>query len=180
MKRVSGLIRAGMLLFFSIALAGCSKERVILAGDDLVTVPGREAVLTAKVQRRNLFLKDLENQPLEFKLVSAPKRVRLRPLGQGLTDEEGQARVRMEVPEAGMYTVEVRYPGDDRYLPGQDLLTVLAVRPGQPVVVLDVDNTLTNENWLHRDPEPQPYDGDTVRVVNELSRRYAVVYLSAM
>jgi len=179
MLRRSGSIRLGAVLIFCSAWCGCATERVIVAGDDQVTVPGRNVVLTAKVQVRSLFLEDIKNQPVEFHLVSAPERVRLCVLEKGRTDRDGKVRAVMEVLEAGRYVVAIRYPGDDRHLPNEDVSMVLAVRPGEPVVILDVDNTLTNENWLHRDPEPAPYDGDTVRVVNELARRYKVVYLSA-
>jgi len=47
------------------------------------------------------------------------------------------------------------------------------------VIVLDIDNTLTNKNWFKSKMEPEPYDGDAVRVVNKLSEHYAIVYLSA-
>jgi hypothetical protein len=163
---------------------GCSTSRVILTGEDVVSLPGRTVQVRARLEQRNIFLRDIDHQKVEFKLLRFPPgkagaEPRLTPCAGSMTDDEGEAVATLFLPRAGLYEVEVRYGGNHRFKPNEDRVIILAVDTGQPVVVLDVDNTLTNENWLHTHPEPGPYDKDTVRVVNAISRRYAIVYLSA-
>jgi len=168
-----------ILAVCSVIGAGCTSQRVIVAGEDVVSLPNRQIHVSAKIEQQNIFLKDIEHQPIEFRLLSAPAKVKLCLLKNGFTDREGVATATVGLTEPGLYEIQAKYPGNHRYRSGEDVVMVLAVPPHRPVLVLDVDNTLTQGNWLEVKPEPIPFDKNTVRVVNELSRRYAIVYLSA-
>jgi phosphatidate phosphatase PAH1 len=61
----------------------------------------------------------------------------------------------------------------------EDEFTILALTPEKPVLILDVDGTLTQERWNFWQKENVPYDAHTVQVVNDLATRYAIVYLTA-
>jgi hypothetical protein len=176
-----GKAQVRILLLILICLGigtGCSNQRVFLVGEDDVSLPQRKIPIVAKLQQRSIFLKDIQNQPIDFRLRTAPTKTQLRVVNE-ITDDEGEATAEIFAPVPGIYEIEARYAGNDRYRPGDDVVILLAVQPGKPVLVLDLDNTLTRGNWLTAKPEPIPYDQDTVRVVNELSRKYAIIYLSA-
>lgn len=170
--------------FLGMVLTGCSSSRVILAGEDVVSLPDRAVEVRVKAMERTIFLKDIERRKIEFKVLRTPadvppSEVRLKVADQGVTDDEGEAMATIRVPRPGFYEIGAWFRGDDRYLPQESTVVILAIEPHQPVLVLDVDNTLTDENWLRAKPEPGPYDNHTVRVVNALSKRYAIVYLTA-
>jgi hypothetical protein len=160
-------------------ITGCSTTRVMLEGQDMVSLPQRKFQVSVELRQRNFFLNELEGQPIEFRLVSKPENVKLPSLKNGLTDKEGVARSELSLPKTGLYEVEATFRGNKRFLPDKDNITILVLNPQKPVLVLDVDNTLTDKNWLHIKSRPVPFDRDTVRVVNGLSRKYAIVYLSA-
>ncbi len=175
MKRLGGIILSLGLIFGT----GCSETRVILAGEDVVSLPKKSVRVTTKLVRRSIFLKDIEHQPIEFELRSAPKKVKLSKIHHEITDGEGEASMELFLAEEGIYEVLVRYPGNHKYQPGEDTMTILAVPPTKPMIVFDLDNTLTKGNWFKAKPEPVPYDRDTVRVVGALAKKYAVMYLTA-
>jgi hypothetical protein len=175
MKRLGGIF-----LIISLTLTGgCTGWRVLMAGEDAVTLPQKNVTLITSLEQRNLFLKEMEKRPVEFRLISAPQKSNVNLTRQVITDDEGEAITPLFIPEEGLYQVEVKYLGCLRFAPGADQITVLAVNPKQPVLVLDLDNTITNRNWFSARPEPRPYDQDTARVVQKLAQHYAVVYLSA-
>lgn len=177
MRRLGGIL----IILCLIIGGGCSSssKRVILAGEDVITPPGKTAKVTTKMFRRSILLKDIEHQSIEFDLVSAPPKIPPRILYRGTTDKEGEAQAELLVPEEGFYEVRIKYPGNHKYQPQEDTMVILAIPPQKPVLVLDLDNTITDESWLHRKREPAPYDKDTVRVVQALSKKYAIVYLTA-
>ncbi|MFA5863805.1 MAG: hypothetical protein WC975_03870 [Phycisphaerae bacterium] len=180
MNTSRGRFVIAIFLIMTLSLVeGCSRTRVMLEGQDTVSLPQRKIQITATLRQRNIFLKDIETQPIEFRLVSGPETVKLHSLKKGMTDDEGVARAELFLPATGLFEVETTFHGSKRFFPDKDNITILVLDPQKPVLVLDVDNTLTNKNWLHVNPFPIPYDRDTVRVVNGLSRRYAIVYLSA-
>lgn len=175
MRQLGGIV----LLICFISGAGCTSTRVILAGEDVVSVPKKTVRVTTKLVRRSIFLKDIEHQPMEFHLISTPKKNNSPKVQQEVTDGEGEAGTDLYLAEEGFYEVLIKYPGNHKYRPGEDTVVVLAVPPTKPVIVLDLDNTLTKGNWFKAKPEPIPYDEDTVRVVQALAKKYSVVYLTA-
>jgi phosphatidate phosphatase APP1 len=175
MRRLGGII----LFMILISGAGCGNNRVILAGEDVVSVPKKTVRVTTKLVRRSIFLKDIEHQPIEFQLISTPQKVNLPKTQHKITDGEGEAATELYLAEEGLYEVLIKYPGNHKYQPGEDTMTILAVPSAKPVIVFDLDNTVTKGNWFKSKPEPIPYDQDTVRVVGALSKKYAVMYLTA-
>jgi hypothetical protein len=145
----------------------------------VVTPPGETVRLQAKLEQRNILLKDIEDAIISFRLISSPKGTKLDWSERMRTNGDGRAETTFSIAEEGLYEIEVDYEGTSRFQPKSDRIVVLAISRDKPVLVLDVDKTLTQENWTKRDIELPPYDENTVAVVNELAKRYAVVYLSA-
>jgi len=181
MVRILFWIQNAAAVFVLIVAWGCTRPaaRIYVIGEDAVSIPERPITVTARLQQRNIFLKELEGKPLHFKLVSSPGNVDLNFSKTGITDDEGRAAIQYGLHTSGLYEFEVSYPGDQRYQSGQDATIILAADPAKPLLVLDLDGTITKKSWLASKPEPVPYDQDTVRVINLLARTYTPVYLSA-
>ena len=103
---------------------------------------------------------------------------RKRFFGVAETDEEGWAEIRAQVLCEGIYRFKVSYKGNKRFFPSSDELTVLAVDKEKPIIVVDIDGTLTRKGWRPWRKEPIVYDGFAVDVLNRLAKRYAIIYLS--
>lgn len=168
-----------MAVLLGLGITGCTHMRVLLAGEDVVTVPGRTVEVKARLQQRNLpIFKDIEGVPIFFKLTSSPPGAGVTLDEQQITNRNGGASVLLPVPQEGIYKIEVHYGGGRRFECKVDEVVVLAIDHQKPVAVFDLDYTLTKNNWTNKPEEIKPYDKDTVRVINEMSKKYAIVYLS--
>lgn len=167
------------LILQGLTITGCSNMRVLLAGEDVLAQPGETVEVKARLQQRNLpIFKDIEKVPIHFRLIASPPGAEVTLEEQKITDDEGAASVFLPVPREGTYKIEVLYSGSRQFESKDDVITILAVGPKKPVAVFDLDYTLTKHNWINQPKTIEPYDQDTVRVVNEISKKYAVVYLS--
>jgi phosphatidate phosphatase APP1 len=159
---------------------GCSRSRVLLAGEDMVVPPRSKVDIRAKLEERNLFLKDIEKTPIHFRLKSGQNGSTISLEEERMTGENGMASISLQMPEKeGLYKIDVFYDGNHRFESQNDEVRVLVIKTDKPVAILDIDHTLTSENWLRQPEEIDPYDKDTVRVVNELAKKYVIVYLSS-
>jgi hypothetical protein len=178
-KKMGNQIFLIISVSLSLGMAGCTNLRVLLAGEDVITVPGRTVEVKARLQQRNIpFFKDIEEVPLHFRLTSAPPGVDVKLEEQKITDEKGGASVFLPVEKEGIYKIEVLYSGSKKFESKVDEIVVLAIEHQKPMAVFDLDYTLTKNNWLHDVEKIKPYDENTVRVIQEMSEKYAIIYLS--
>jgi hypothetical protein len=178
-KKMSNRILLGGVILLGLGLTGCTNMRVLLAGEDVITVPGKTVEVKARLQQRNIpIFKDIEKVPLHFRLTSAPSGADVALDEQKITDEEGGASVLLSVPKEGIYKIEVLYSGSKKFESKVDEIIVLAIDKKKPIAVFDLDYTLTKNNWTHKPENIKPYDENTVRVIHEMSKKYAIVYLS--
>ncbi len=161
-------------------LTGCSQSHlVVMSLNDKVTTPDDTVLIQAKLQQKNLFLGDVKNAPILFRMISSPDDSCKEWKSIKKTNRDGRAGAFVPVRKEGLYEIEISYEGDHRLQPRADIATILAITKHKPILVLDVDGTLTQSNWMKSEDDQLPYDADTVAVVNELSQRYAIVYLTA-
>ncbi len=157
---------------------GCGSSRTVISCLDAISLPNRDINLRAKLERRNINLWDIESQPVEFKLLSAPRASEVRIRARGMTDEDGWVTLPLHVSAEGLYRIRADYRGSKRYRSSQDEFTVLVLNSHRPVLILDIDGTLTRRSWTPWRRDPLPYDSHAAQVVRDLSKQYAIVYIS--
>ncbi len=161
---------------------GCMSSRTLVSCEDVVILPNRKITLRAKLEERDYHLDDIEGQPVEFQLVSFPKCAKRAFLGHEIsrviTDDDGWAELEVGIPCEGLYRVRVSYSGNRRFLSSSDELLILAVDRNMPVIVVDIDGTLTQKSWRPWRKKYVPYDGFVVESLKQISKKYAIVYLS--
>ncbi len=165
-------------------LVGCMSSYTLISCEDAITLPQRTITLRAKLEEQDYHLDDIKNQPVKFKLISSPTHERklddeLYRSKIDFTDNDGWARVRVRFPVEGLYRFKVFYEGNERFYSSEDELTVLVVGRDRPVIVVDIDGTLTKrKTWYPWCKEPIPYDNYAAKVLRQLAEKYAIVYLS--
>lgn len=108
----------------------------VLAGADQdITIAGKFAY--------GEISKDVEDETVELWLQTEP--CKWRALGRQITDDDGRARFAVPAaswPGAGTHTVRIYVLGDRSYAEAK----VWIVAPGTPVVLFDIDGTLTKDD----------------------------------
>ncbi len=180
MKTQIRIATSALFIVGVISFAGCMSSHTLVSCEDVVTLPNRRITLRAKLEEQDYHLDDIENQPVKFKTVSYPD-CKVTPdtaVHRVNTDDDGWAQMRTKIFCAGLYRFRVFYEGNKRFRPSSDELIVLAVNKDKPVIVVDIDGTLTRRGWRPWRRELIPYDGFAAEVLNKLSKKYAIVYLS--
>jgi hypothetical protein len=155
-------------------LAGCG--RIVISPDDILVAPNHnDATLTAFVERERAFgMRDgIEGQSVDFYWAG-------RRVGSAIADEEGRARIHVDLSDSSprQYKVRARV-GLSTY---QGLGRVYCWTPDAPVIVLDVDKTIAETDYsdlflTSRDgSEPAAYARDALNRIND---DFRFVYLTA-
>ena len=173
------------VLMPALGLAGCggvtsrlfgTQGEYLLYGYDVVTVPGREVDLRARIQK-GTFLGDVVNEPMRFEHAG-------REIGTALTDDEGMASVRFTPMQPRDYVIDVIYQpvADDEdeedLQPIRTQLLVACRTSDQKFVVVDLDKTLVESGFhtvLAGDPKPMP---GSVGVMRRLAKDFSIIYLT--
>lgn len=176
-----------LALLSSPASAGRGTKEVVLSAWDQVAAPG-SVTLKAKLERsgfgkeppptspgaRRIWRRDIEGRTLRFSYQG-------EVLGEAVTDDDGTAAVEWAPPGPGEYDVDVTFAGDDKFAPGADSLRCAVRGTTRPLVILDIDSTLSHTSWRNvmRGSTDDPVLEHSPAVVARLAAEYDVVYVTA-
>lgn len=172
------LLLAGLIL--ALGVGGCGflrsvfgeKEGYLFEGYDTLALPGEEVAVKVRLQEGSL-LRDKPDVPLRF-----AENGRMRATAR--TDGDGYASVRFTPPSPGDYVVTAEaMPGAlEKMPPGPARAIVCCRQADAPLIIVDLDKTLVGAGFrtvLMSDPPPMPR---SIEVMNQLARRFTVVYLT--
>lgn len=174
-RMLLGWIIGAQLFVFT----GCMSSKTLVTCSDVVTRTHQQVVLKGKLEEKDWHLDDIRSQPVELQVLSSPEPMENKLPLQVISNRHGVFTFPLQTSQEGIYRIRARYRGSNRFETSEDEFTILALTPEKPVMILDVDGTLTQERWNFWRKENALYDAHTVQVVNELATRYAVVYLTA-
>lgn len=166
-----------VLLLLMGATVWADEQALVLTGSDVLCRPGEKATLAVKVEESGWRHKDVERALVSAFHVTETGR---KPLGRGVTDEEGWVELPVRFDEPGLYRVAVEAvpAGEDVAKRGREEFLVACRRPERVAVVLDIDDTLTASDAAVLSASPAVRDPDTVAVVSALAQRYDLLYLT--
>ncbi|MHC4234753.1 MAG: LNS2 domain-containing protein [Planctomycetota bacterium] len=156
-------------------LSGCASP-YLLTAEDVVRPVDEKARLVGKLEYRGVavFHEGIEDRELRFFIDG-------RSAGRDDTNDEGYARLKHRFESPGHHKLEVRYT-DRRGHTQTATAAVFVWDQATPILVVDIDQTLsrTKKRYLLGDgaDRSQPLPG-AATVLNELARRFRVVYLTA-
>ncbi|MCP4250219.1 MAG: hypothetical protein GY778_24510 [bacterium] len=159
----------------TVACSGCASP-YLMTVDDVVCPVDEKVRLIGKLEYRGVavFNKGLDDGQIRFYLDG-------QPVGEDDTNDEGYARIKRRFASPGRRRLEIRYR-DGRGRTQSAEATVFVWDPSQPILVVDVDNTLahTKKRYLFsRGPDRSAPFATAVEVLTELADHFRVVYLTA-
>jgi hypothetical protein len=177
---------AALLLAAAAPALGQDSKAAELWGRDVVSRPGREVKVHAKLERKGMLgiNPDVEAEPLDFFLV-AQDGVRLgeaRFLGTGETDDDGDAELAWTPPTAGQYELEVRVRRGSTYVALPAAVCVAVPPPERPIVLVQVDGPVSSATNLQMfrgtaNAEIPALDGASF-ALRTISQSYQIIYLT--
>ncbi len=164
-----------------VLLAGCRlQNETILYVRDAICKPAESVHLTAKLEENDWRWEDVEGKPISFWRVDGEK---FQFLGGDVTDGEARGTIAFTPPAPGEYTIECQFAGTSRFRPAAFRALVLCRQPTRYGIILDIDKTLAattiKDVFQGRFRLALPLDRDTVRVVNELAKRYELFIVTS-
>ena len=151
------------------------KPRARLQGYDGIALPGEEVILKAKLEKDDVFHLDLEDQKVVFSLGG-------KTIGTAITGERGIARLAYKPEEGGTYRIHVAIHPDSPYQGEEGEVLLQVVPKDRDLLVSDVDHTIADISWLKflvTANEDVPPLADAPDVLQQLSARYQIIYLTA-
>lgn len=172
------LLLLGLLtLFFTHADAVAYFDSYRLAKDTIVSL-GSTAYLEAKFCRSGVLgYKDIQGKKAVLQFFKSHNQSWTQ-LTSGITDSDG--RVKFSLPsvflkEPGVYFYKISLDGDDKSAEG----SIYVLRPGQKVVITDVDGTLTTgDDQLIKGRDATMYDDANALMYAHAKNDVLVIYLT--
>ena len=146
-----------------------------LQGYDAITLPGKEVILKAKLEKDDLFKRDLEDQKVIF-------RIGAEVLGEAISGEQGIARISHTPAEAGKHEITVALHSDSPYQGDEGRILLLAIPEDRKILVSDIDHTvadISSLKFLTTRNEEVPTLPGAPEALTKLSEKYQVVYITA-
>lgn len=166
--------------------AAAQNTKATLTGYDVLSRPGREVQLRAKLERTGVMgiNPDVAGESLDCYLVEqdGAELEDARYLGSGETDNDGVAAVDWTPPAPGVYRVEARVRRRSDYVALPARILVAAPAPDRPVLLVQLDGTASKATnvQLFRGTENakiEAVDGAS-DVLTALAERYQLAYLT--
>lgn len=169
--------RVAVAALMGVAAAWAEAGGLVLSGSDVVSRPGEEATLAVKVEKSGWRHKDVEGALVSVRLIGEEGS---RLLWSTVTDEDGWAEVPVRFERPGLYRLAVEAWGVEKGegKRGTEEFLVASRGTERVGVVLDIDDTLTASDWVLSSGEARVRDPETVAVVQALSRRYDLLYVT--